>query len=308
MVKLSIIIPTFNAERYIDNLLDSIKKQSISNYELFIIDSSSNDDTVDIARKYTQNVIVIPQIEFDHGGTRTKVLNFIGGEFVIFLTQDVCLLDSSLINLVRFVEENNLAAAYGRQFPHDLASPIARHLRLFNYPSKEHTSSGKSNRNGMKDVFMSNSFSIYKTDTLKKLGGFPKHIILGEDMYLAAKLVLSGFQVGYAADACVKHSHNYTVLQEFKRYFDIGVFHRTESWIHGNFGGLGGEGKRFLISEFKYLLKNSPIWIPRACIVNFCKILGYQLGKNYKKLPEKILPKLSMHKSYWSQQNFKRFK
>jgi len=51
-MNISIIIPTYNAQNYLLKLLDSIKKQSIKEYELIIIDSSSTDDTIKISKKY----------------------------------------------------------------------------------------------------------------------------------------------------------------------------------------------------------------------------------------------------------------
>ena len=73
---------------------------------------------------------------------------------------------------------------------------------------------------------MSNSFSAYRISAFEKLGGFPSNTILCEDMYFTAKAVKAGFKVAYTTNAVVRHSHNYTPMEEFKRYFDIGVFHQ----------------------------------------------------------------------------------
>ncbi|MFW8286919.1 glycosyltransferase family 2 protein, partial [Klebsiella pneumoniae] len=89
-----------------------------------------------------------------------------------------------------------------------------------------------------------------------------------EDMFYTAKAILAGYKVAYVPEAKVHHSHNYSPSEEFKRYFDIGVFHTDEPWIRNSFGGAGGEGKRFIISEFKFLLKNYPHWIPASFLYN----------------------------------------
>ena len=83
----------------------------------------------------------------------------------------------------------------------------------------------------MKTAFNSNSFAAYRRKALKDVGGFPINTILSEDMYVTAKMLLKNWSVAYCADAKVYHSHNYTIWQEFKRYFDIGVFHAKEAWI-----------------------------------------------------------------------------
>lgn len=66
-------------------------------------------------------------------------------------------------------------------------------------------------------------------------------------MFYAAKAILAGYQVAYAADAVVRHSHNYKPLEEFKRYFDIGVFHAQEKWIREKLVVLAGREKIYFI-------------------------------------------------------------
>ena len=120
-------------------------------------------------------------------------------------------------------------------------------------------------------------------------------------MYFAAKAVLAGYKICYASSASCKHSHNYTFMQEFRRYFDMGVFHRNEPWIRKEFGKVRGEGMKFIRSEFFYLYRNKNFfWIPLAFINNFFKILGYKSGSFYDKLPRKLAVSFSACKSYWS--------
>ncbi|CAG9297712.1 glycosyltransferase family 2 protein [Celerinatantimonas diazotrophica] len=305
-MKFAIIIPTYNAGQFLSNSICTLTKQTIfpSCSQVYIIDSSSRDNTIDIAKEAGLDISIIPSRDFNHGGTRNIAVDLVGEvDVIVFLTQDAFLSNtSSLYSMIKKFDDQDIGAVCGRQIPHDNANPIAAHARFFNYPDQSRVM-GKNDIAvyGIKAAFVSNSFTAYRSSVFKFLGGFPEDVILSEDMYLAAHMILSGYKIAYEADACVKHSHNYTPWQEFKRYFDIGVFHSTESWIQEKFGGAGGEGKRFLISEFKYLLKHAPMWIPRACITNFCKILGYKLGKNYKRLPKSLRPKLSMHKAYWSQ-------
>ncbi|BBM05676.1 hypothetical protein HAALTHF_27910n [Vreelandella aquamarina] len=78
---------------------------------------------------------------------------------------------------------------------------------------------------------MSNSFAAYRREALLAAGGFPEGTILSEDMMAGARLLQQGWKLAYCADACVQHSHNYTLAAEFKRYFDIGVFHHREQWL-----------------------------------------------------------------------------
>lgn len=305
-MRAQVIIPTYNGGRVWNACAEGLVKACAATPQVagvLVVDSSSADDTVAVARSHGFAVQVIDPRDFDHAGTRNRACAAVmaDADIVVFLTQDAILAsDSSLESLITAFADPAVAVAYGRQLPHADANPIAAHARSFNYRSHSYVSGSESKKAmGLKTVFTSNSFAAYRLSAFKELGGFPEKSILSEDMYFAAKAVMAGYKVAYVAEAAVLHSHNYTPLEEFKRYFDIGVFHRDEAWIGREFGGAGGEGKRFLLSEFRYLLRNSPLWLPRAWVHNFLKIVGYKLGKGYTRLPVSMRRKFSMHRKYW---------
>ena len=76
---------------------------------------------------------------------------------------------------------------------------------------------------GIKTYFCSNVCAAYRRDIYLKLGGFTKKTIFNEDMIFAGHAVEAGYQIAYAADAQVIHSHNYTAMQQLHRNFDLGV-------------------------------------------------------------------------------------
>ncbi len=306
MYKISIIIPTYNAQNYLKKLLDEIKIQSLSDYELIIIDSSSKDKTVEVAKKYTDNVIIIPQNEFDHGGTRAKAAQLAKGEILVFLTQDALPYDAYTIeNIVKVFENEKIGAAYGRQLSYDDTNLFGKHLRQFNYGEQSYTRSKKDiEKYGLKTAFLSDSFAAYKKSALESVGWFKDGLILGEDTYAGAKMILADWSLAYVADAQVYHSHSYTVFEEFKRYFDIGVFHQSESWILKKFGKAEGEGMRYIQSEINYLLSNDAWYLlPEFFVRNGMKYTGYKLGQNYKKLPKWLIKKISMHHRWWDKKD-----
>ncbi|HBR3253110.1 TPA: glycosyltransferase family 2 protein [Klebsiella pneumoniae] len=301
-MKYYIAIPTYNGGDTWYKVALNIQACASKDLLVHVIDSGSNDNTISIAKNANFDIVGISSSEFNHGGTRNlavyKYIEYY--DIVILLTQDAIPQDNFIKEIIAVFDDKSIACAYGRQLPHDNANPLAQHARKFNYSDKSYIC-GKEDisKMGLKTVFMSNSFSAYRLSTFKELGGFPSDTILCEDMYYTAKAVLAGYRVAYVAEATVKHSHNYSPIEEFKRYFDIGVFHADESWIRQNFSGATKEGQKFIVSELKYLLKKAPLWIPYACINNVMKFLGYKMGQNYSKLPRKLIKKLSMHKKYW---------
>ena len=305
MNRVSIIIPTYNAEYHIKNLLNKIKHQSLKDYELIIVDSTSKDKTLEIAKEYTKNIIIIPQSEFDHGGTRAKATQIATGDILIYLTQDALPYNIYTIeNIVKIFDNMQVGAAYGQQLSYKSTNLFGKHLREFNYPNKTIIRTKNDiEKYGIKTAQLSNSFAAYRKSVLMETGNFKNNLILGEDVYTGAKIIFAGYNLVYTADAKVYHSHSYTIWEEFKRYFDIGVFHMIEHWILDAFGKAEGEGMKYIKSELNYLLKNNAWYlIPEFFLRNGMKYLGYKLGKNYKTLPQWIIKKMSMHYRWWDKQ------
>ncbi len=298
-----LVIPTLNAGASFQKLLEQINAQTLQTKKL-IVDSESTDGTPELAKKFGFDVLKISRKNFNHGATRQLALEkLLPLDVIIFLTQDIFLKDeTTLASLVEiFNLDSKVGLSYGRQLPHSDATLEAQILRAFNYPAESQLRDFDSRKIfGMKAAMASNSFAAYRVETLQKIGGFPKNVILCEDMYVAAKMLMNGYKTFYNALAQVYHSHNYTAAQEFKRYFDIGVFHNRESWIRKNFGGAGRVGKKFVYEKYSALWKNNPSEFFGAFFRDIMKFLGYGLGRLEKFLPRFIIKKCSMHKNFWS--------
>lgn len=280
---------------------DAVRKQSVS-ASVLVIDSGSPEYVQIIARQAEFSIHEVSAADFNHGGTRQFAVDSNPDfDVFVFLTQDAILASpNSIAKLLSAFKSGGVGAVYGRQLPRQVAGPIEAHARLFNYLDKSYIASfADRERMGIKAAFMSNSFAAYRREALMAVGGFPTNVILGEDTIVAAKMLMAGWQVAYQADAQVYHSHDYSYLQEFRRYFDIGVLHARESWMLAAFGKPEGEGGRFVRSELAYLSKKAPWLIPSALLRTGLKYLGYRLGRLESILPLGLKRYLSMHKGYW---------
>jgi rhamnosyltransferase len=123
-----------------------------------------------------------------------------------------------------------------------------------------------------------------------------------EDQHVAGRMIEAGYSIYYAAEASVYHSHNYSLLREFKRYFDVGVFFGSrERWIVDHFGTTGREGYR-LFREGRRFLSNAgqAHLIPYLMLRLLIKLVGYQLGARERLLPVALKSRLSLHRNFWS--------
>ena len=256
----SVIIPTLNAAREIENLLDALRIQTVRPDEVLIIDSSSEDCTRDKARQKGADVIQIAQSEFDHGATRHTAIGMTKGEYVIFLTQDAVPANNKLVeNLLSPFSDDLVAMSYGRQLPRSDARGSEKLVREFNYPVVSHVRSKADIESvGIKAFFASDTCAAYRRSAYIRCGGFERPCATNEDMFMAAKFLGEGYKVAYAADAEVVHSHNLTLKQQFRRNYNSAKAMRLHSELLGGVSPTS-EGIRLVREVGMSLLKERKI-------------------------------------------------
>ena len=300
--QVAIVIPTINARKLWTPLRDGLRRQGIPASQVLIVDSSSDDGTRELAAAEGFEVVRIDRRDFNHGGTRQAALDYVPwASIVVYLTQDAVLATpDSIEQLLSAFADEGVAAAYGRQLPRPGAGPIEAHARLFNYPPQSDVRDFESRHTlGIKATFLSNSFSAYRVEALREVGGFPSDVIMAEDALVTGNLLLAGWKAAYVAEAQVYHSHDFTIAQEFRRYFATGVYHRRQFWLTKKFGNPGGEGKRFVMSELAFLAPRHLHLVPQALLRDVAKVIGYQLGLRQARLGAGLSKRFSYHKSFW---------
>ncbi len=300
-VSVGLIIPTKNAQQTLDSILHQLTKTSIE-IQILIIDSSSCDNTVLIAKKHDIKVIVISQTDFNHGATREYARKQLNTDIVIYLTQDAIPINSDLIaNLVQpLLDHDNIVVSYGRQIAHKGADIFEAFPREYNYGDKSQIRSiDNLNEYGVYTFFCSNSCAAYKNSALDEIGGF-KPVLTNEDYFAVANLLQKGYKIAYVADAVVSHSHRYTLWQEFQRYFDTGYVRAENPIIQKLVGQAESRGVGFVNALLKQVWLTKPLLIPYVIIQSGMKWLGYRVGFYGLHLPLCLKKKLSQQAYYWS--------
>jgi len=276
-----IVIPTLNAGNKWDLVLDSIAQQSAIKPQVLVIDSGSRDDTARRARSAGCKVIEIAACDFGHGKTRQQAIDALDCEFDVLKTQDAVLASpDSVTSLLAAFSNPKVALAYGRQLPASNATLSARILREFNYPARsELRSFSDRKRLGLKCAFNSNSFAAYRVSMLREVGGFDREAPAGEDILACAALLRAGYLSAYVSTAYVVHSHNYTLMQEYERYLQIGKMHAMRPELIKTFGRPEGEGMRLIRAELNEALRVAP-WLTVATFARAAvKYCGYRRGR-----------------------------
>lgn len=88
---ISIIVPVYNAEKYLQKCLDSILEQTYQNLEIIIVNDGSTDNSGQICQEYEKKDSRIIYIEKENGGvsdTRNTGLDRMTGSYVTFVDSD----------------------------------------------------------------------------------------------------------------------------------------------------------------------------------------------------------------------------
>ncbi len=299
-----VAVITHTAKQHLQYSLPPIL-QSPLKPRVVVVNSSSQDGTVEEAERLGAETLVIPRSEFNHGSTRERARKHLNTDIVVMLTPDAYALNKhSLEALVAPLINGEASVAYGRQVPHDSAGVLEAYPRYFNYPSKGHVRSLKDiDKHGIYTFFCSDTFSAYLNTSLDEIGGFGS-VLTAEDTFAVAKLLRSGHNIAYVAEAVVKHSHKYTLSQEFKRHFDTGLVRKQYAPLLQCPGGDMKRGRVFVRGLIEQVVKWRFRLFPYAAAHIFAKWLGYQLGRRSVKAPVWWKRTLSSQDYYWSSQDF----
>ena len=182
---LSVIIPVYNAEKYISECLDSILKKTDLNIEVLVIDDGSNDDSKNIIEEYIRKDNRIRYIYQNNGGVstaRNNGLDNASGKYILFLDADDYLEEDAFEDLFSRLEMDMPDfMAYAKK----ILYPDGRGKDVY-FDFKDNTC--QDSKYIFELMYASSSFNecwgkIYKKEIIDKYGlRFPAGIKIGEDL------------------------------------------------------------------------------------------------------------------------------
>lgn len=299
MKSIGVVVLTLNAEKHLMHCLTPFLHSALKP-KILVVDSSSTDQTVKVAKDLGVEVLSISRDTFNHGETRELARRHLKTEIVVMVTPDAYAVNNDLLEkLVKPIQLGQASIAYARQIPHLGAGFFEAFPRAFNYPAVSEVRCIADLRTyGSHTFFCSDSCAAYLNQALDQIQGF-KHVILGEDTLATAELLKLGHKIAYVADAEVYHSHCYSLRQEFSRYFDTGLMRKQYEGILSSAVSDQVRGQRFAKEMLKQLLGQRPWMLPYALMHLFVKWGGYQLGQRSLHAPLWWKKLLSSQKYYW---------
>lgn len=303
MTSFAVVIPVYNGGELYRQLLASLPRQTLQPYCVLIMDSGSTDGSLEASAAFGATVVRGTTSEFNHGGTRWRAVKHLptSVDVVLYLTQDaVPAHDEAFENMIARFEEPRLGGCFGRQLPREGATPAEAFARSVNYADVSYRVDHRGGDTpSFGDTVFSNSFSAYRVAALEDINGFPQDVILGEDVLANVSMLKRGWITEYVADSMVHHSHDYTLWEEFRRYFDIGVMHRRAQHVLRDYGRPTGKGKEYALAELNHMRSLGLVEAARSVVRSAAKFVAYRLGLMENQLPLSLKRRISMHHRFW---------
>ena len=200
----SVIVPTYNSSKFLEQCLASVKNQVYENIELIVVDNNSADDTKKIASRYTNKV-------FNKGPERSAQVNFgvtqAQGKYVYKIDSDF-VLDKDVVRQCVEKANEGFDAVVVHNSPDVRVSWIAK-IRKFEVDMYKYDLTHSSARFVRKDVY-------------QKVGGFNEQVTAGEDYDFQNKLNREGFKTGFVEAEALHLGEPTSFWRHMKKYYDYG--------------------------------------------------------------------------------------
>ncbi|MBU4307525.1 MAG: glycosyltransferase [Candidatus Aminicenantes bacterium] len=259
-IDISIIVPAKNEGENIRRCLDMVMAQECSYvFEVIVIDSGSQDDTVAIVKENKNiRLVEIRPDEFAHGKTRNLGAKLAKGNFLVFLNADAIPHDhhwlSALID--EFARDKKIAGVYSRHVPkNDCHLYMARDLEK-SMPAKRMEKA----RVDRHDYFLFSTVSATIRKDIWSAYPFLDEILIAEDQNWAARVLQGGYKLVYTPASLVQHSHNYSLKELFNLKCRVGrsskkFSNKASALFGGAFLALGGMIYKFS-GDCRYVLRS----------------------------------------------------
>lgn len=239
MPKVSIILPTYNGEKYLSESIESVINQTFKDWELIIVNDCSTDNTREISLRYVSQDKRIMMIENETNQKLPQALNIgfkkSSGNLLTWTSDDNCMKSNMLDTLVNcFENDSNLDFIYGDIVPIDNKGRI---MTQYGYINGE-----------IDDIYVRNPISacfMYTRNVYKQIGEYDRKAFLAEDYDYWIRIYEAGFKMYHLKEklyyyrlhensltATRKRENDILNLELLKKHFDIETRDRQRNKIY----------------------------------------------------------------------------
>ncbi len=188
----SVIIPAYNAAKYLAETIDSVINQSFEDIEILIIDDGSTDNTLEIAnyyQKYDHRVRVISQSNQGVSATRNRGVREARGELIAFMdADDQWLLEKINVHVEHFSRRSDLGLSFARvefMTSDGEATGVLSNSRLFELELQHFY---------YENLVITPSNAVFRRAVFDEIGGFNQHLSGTEDAEIFLRTLFKGWK------------------------------------------------------------------------------------------------------------------
>lgn len=281
---ISIIIPVYNAEKYIDKCIDSIVKQK-ENVEIICINDGSTDKSLNILNKYKKehNIKIINKKNEGQGLARNEGIKLSSGKYIMFLDSDDYMVENSIKKILNNINDNDLfIGTYIRKYP----------------KSEEQNNIEETESNSLEDLYtklidINNNVSVSSCDKVYKRSIIEKYNInfLSEREFLSEDIIFNLDYIKRCQKYIIKNIPIFNYVQHQNSFS-----HRYQNDLIKKFNNILEKFslleskydvyiKNRVFSYYKTLISNEIRWINKNgyfnARTNIKKIIKELKSKNY---------------------------
>ena len=222
-MKYSIIVPVFNRPDEVDELLESLTRQTLKNFEVVIVEDGSKIPCKDVCDKYA-NILDLhyyAKLNSGPGQSRNYGAERANGEWLIVLDSDVVLPDGYLQAVENELREMPADAWGGPDAAHPSFTPVQKAISYS--MTSFFTTGGIRGGKAKLDKFYPRSFNMgIRREVYQQLGGFSK-MRFGEDIDFSYRIVEAGYKPRLFPDAWVWHKRRTDLSKFYRQVYNSGI-------------------------------------------------------------------------------------
>ena len=223
--KISVVIRTYNEEKHLAEVLESLKRQTYDNYEIIVVDSQSTDNSVSIAKSYGAKIIPILKDDFTYSYSSNIGVENSTGDIICFLSgHSVPVKKTYLEDTNKIFQNDKIGGCYGDVIALKDGSIWEKMYNKLGYI--KNTLLGKKNKINLEKEIHPGILSCSNASIRKEI--LDKHKFAaklgkkgGEDVELAYRIIKDGYYVAQVPYLLVMHSHGSNLkkfLKELKNW------------------------------------------------------------------------------------------
>ena len=222
-MKYSFIIPVYNRPDEVDELLDSLTRQTLRNFEVIVVEDGSSVPCKEVTDKYADKLLVYYYYKDNSGPgqTRNYGVERASGEYMLILDSDCILPDTYLEEVEKELQRKEADAFGGPDRAHESFTDVQKAI---NYAMTSFFTTGGI-RGGKKkmDKFYPRSFNMgVRKSVYQALGGFSK-MRFGEDIDFSIRIFKGGYACRLFPEAWVWHKRRTDLKKFFKQVHNSGI-------------------------------------------------------------------------------------